>query len=471
MADITWSTPHTGSVESASNIKVLWITEYIFVVCWEDAAGTGFKANVYSSDGTHLHTQALFTYGTIRDEIQLAKIRNNHWILAYTEDVGNETVRMNHFEWTGSSIIDHGYIAGLANQQSRYVAVCNIGEDKIMLWARRFDLDDTVYAKYCTFNGSTWSIGGSSSIVGSQYANSLRACTSEEDKGILVWDKRCHGFGSTPGGGANIVSIEGDLIISHYSVCRLADNRIIICARINDGGLVGRIYAVTLEDLVLIHKPTVGTPFEFYSGNCTNNRCVRIDDTHFLIAYEDRDDSYKGKTRLCTVNWSTRVVTANSVEIFSSNDIGDGGAYGIGMASNSSGIIALSYRDNDDNSYVKTMVSNGVPDAPVITGTGDDSQNTTSISEVPGATKYNIYWSLTPGVTKENGTKIEDVIRPYEHTDLIKQNYYYVVTAENAEFESVISNEICLKPDFDGKIFNHNDIIISRLLYQYKIKE
>jgi len=117
-----------------------------------------------------------------------------------------------------------------------------------------------------------------------------------------------------------------------------------------------------------------------------------------------------------------------------------------------------------------------IPAAPVIAGAYDaltdgDSQNTITISEIYNATIYNIYWSLTSGVTVANGTKIADVTSPYEHIDLTRQNYYYVATAENDEYESVISNEICLKPDFDGKIFNHNDIIISRLLYQYKIKE
>jgi len=112
-----------------------------------------------------------------------------------------------------------------------------------------------------------------------------------------------------------------------------------------------------------------------------------------------------------------------------------------------------------------------IPAAPIITGINGDSQNTITIPDIYNATIYNIYWSLIPGVTVNNGTKMADVTSPYEHIDLIRQNYYYIATAENDEYESVISNGLCLKPDFDGKIFNHNDIIKSRLLYQYKIKE
>jgi hypothetical protein len=43
---------------------------------------------------------------------------------------------------------------------------------------------------------------------------------------------------------------------------------------------------------------------------------------------------------------------------------------------------------------------------------------------------FHIYFRTSPGVTKDNGTKIADVSSPYEHADL--ENgvpHYYVVTA------------------------------------------
>lgn len=434
MADITWSTPHTGSSESISNVEVLWLTEFVFVVCWEDAAGTGFKANVYSSNGAHLHSQSLFTYGGIRDQIQLAKVRDNHWVLSFTEAVGLEAVRMHHLEWTGSSITNHGQITALANEQTRLSAICNVGEDKIMLWGRRFDLADVLYSKYCTYNGSTWSVGSDSSISPSHYADALRAYMVAANKGILFWNKdpgndsRCHGFSMTSGGGTDVVSIDGDLPITHFQACRLADNRIIVCTRVNDGGLVGRVYAITLEEAVPFQlRPTVGTGFEFYSGNCTNNYCTRRDETHFLIAYEDRDDSQKGKTRLCTVDWSTRTITANDVEIFSENVIGDGAiSYGIGMDSNSDGIVALSYRDEDDNNYVKTMVS-GIPvrytgsqNVPIGRRDKDYSSKITKDVDYKSKITTEPVWELEGDVAKGTGRAVFNLLDDNAQKGLIR---------------------------------------------------
>jgi len=62
---------------------------------------------------------------------------------------------------------------------------------------------------------------------------------------------------------------------------------------------------------------------------------------------------------------------------------------------------------------------------------------------VPNATSYNIYWSIKPGVTKKNGTKISNVKNPHKLTGLKKgRKYYFVVTAVNASDESKESEEI-----------------------------
>lgn len=105
---------------------------------------------------------------------------------------------------------------------------------------------------------------------------------------------------------------------------------------------------------------------------------------------------------------------------------------------------------------------------PTITGENGDSENIINISEIAGATSYNIYYSLTEGVTKENGIKIENTGRNYNHKNLTIQNYYYIATAVGPGGESNISNEICLKPYQQDKIFNHTEQMLDSLLYQYR---
>ena len=61
---------------------------------------------------------------------------------------------------------------------------------------------------------------------------------------------------------------------------------------------------------------------------------------------------------------------------------------------------------------------------------------------MPGATSYNIYWRDEPGVTRQNGTKIENVTNPYQLKGLtIGKKYYFVVTAVNPSGESSESAE------------------------------
>jgi hypothetical protein len=127
--------------------------------------------------------------------------------------------------------------------------------------------------------------------------------------------------------------------------------------------------------------------------------------------------------------------------------------------------------ESDASEIVNGVPTVAPPEVPAISGTGEDSQNNIHISECHNAISYNIYWGLAPGITKENGTKIENATLVdciYEHINLIIQNYYYVATSESGIDESDISNEICLKPDFEGKIFNHNEQIENGLLYQYR---
>jgi fibronectin type 3 domain-containing protein len=64
-------------------------------------------------------------------------------------------------------------------------------------------------------------------------------------------------------------------------------------------------------------------------------------------------------------------------------------------------------------------------------------------NNVPNATSYNIYWSETPGVTKNKGTKISNANNPHKINGLKKgKKYYFVVTAVNASGESKESEEI-----------------------------
>jgi hypothetical protein len=92
-------------------------------------------------------------------------------------------------------------------------------------------------------------------------------------------------------------------------------------------------------------------------------------------------------------------------------------------------------------------VSDQVPTPPAapagVTAMPAGDQIIISWSEVAGATSYNIYWSLTAGVTTTNGTAIAVVTGPYTHTSLaVETTYYYIITALNASGESAASSPV-----------------------------
>jgi len=87
------------------------------------------------------------------------------------------------------------------------------------------------------------------------------------------------------------------------------------------------------------------------------------------------------------------------------------------------------------------------PTAPTnVQAMGGDGQITISWSPVSGAISYNIYWNIAGSVTT-----LDDVIinasSPYVHMNLPSSNtFYYVVTALNANGESVLSAEVSAVP-------------------------
>jgi fibronectin type 3 domain-containing protein len=95
-----------------------------------------------------------------------------------------------------------------------------------------------------------------------------------------------------------------------------------------------------------------------------------------------------------------------------------------------------------------TVQSASPPSAPTgVQATPGNAQVTVSWSNVSGATSYNVYWSVTSGVTIANGTKIANATSPYVHSGRTNgTQYYYVVTAQNAIGESVASGQVSATP-------------------------
>lgn len=91
---------------------------------------------------------------------------------------------------------------------------------------------------------------------------------------------------------------------------------------------------------------------------------------------------------------------------------------------------------------------NLLPSAPTgVTADSGNSQVVISWGPVSKANSYNLYWSTSSPVNKASGNRIQGVTSPYIHIDRTNGvTYYYVVTAENANGESAISNQRSATP-------------------------
>jgi hypothetical protein len=78
----------------------------------------------------------------------------------------------------------------------------------------------------------------------------------------------------------------------------------------------------------------------------------------------------------------------------------------------------------------------------------DDSsetgQATLAWDEVPDATSYNVYWSASPRVNRNNGNKISNIKRPATTIKGLQPGttYYFVVTTIKGKAESQESEEL-----------------------------
>jgi proprotein convertase subtilisin/kexin type 2 len=88
------------------------------------------------------------------------------------------------------------------------------------------------------------------------------------------------------------------------------------------------------------------------------------------------------------------------------------------------------------------------PGTPAIaSAVAKDGYVTLSWNAVSGATSYNLYWSLTTGVTTTGGIRLTSVSSPLNHGGLVNgKAYYFVLTAANAGGESAASSQATATP-------------------------
>jgi hypothetical protein len=81
---------------------------------------------------------------------------------------------------------------------------------------------------------------------------------------------------------------------------------------------------------------------------------------------------------------------------------------------------------------------------PETDGGSETGQVKVAWDDVPDATSYNVYWSASPGVNRNNGNKISDIKKPETTIKGLRPGttYYFVVTTVKGAVESQESEEL-----------------------------
>jgi hypothetical protein len=170
--------------------------------------------------------------------------------------------------------------------------------------------------------------------------------------------------------------------------------------------------------------------------------------------------------RIATISWDS-VLGATSYAIYYRNAQGVSKTNGTRVPNVTSPATVTGFTNNTtyyfvvtaSNAYAESAESlevSATPVAPVgplpaaptsVQASPGNGQASISWTAIAGATSYNIYYATATGVTKTNGTRIPNATSPAVVTSLTNgTTYYFVVTAVNANGESVESAEVSARP-------------------------
>lgn len=408
---------------------------------WPDPLTTYNHNNRYSIYCTY--TPIDITYGTASEfhgkgsnYLDIAEIDTNKFVVAYndwlTGQDGKGKVRV---ATVSGTTITWGDAVEFESGTTLAFYICKLATDKFVVCYK--DTDDSGKGKAVvgTVSGTTITCGSPSTY--SSTATGENACTQ------LATDKFVVAYQITGAAGkARVATVSGtiptwgdesefeDNWTASIGICKLSADKFVVCYREYETG-VSMARAATVSDkaiswgtinqhlanqvrynscaqfgtdkFVLVYMDsgdsnkgktkaatvagttiTFGSAFEFESGATFSVDCIEIDSTHFVVVYSDDDDGDKGKSSYCSVNWSTKVVSPGTPEIWADEDTGDSSICHLG-----SGKISIAYRDNTndkDKAIIGDILLAGVSHTKTLSETMSISESL--ISKLPPIIRY-----------------------------------------------------------------------------------
>jgi hypothetical protein len=445
MAEINWSSATTLWENSCGNLSCCQIDDYIVAVVYR--IGTNqyidiIEFDYYGNFEVLSHNVTASNLNLASDNVQaICKVTTNKFVVA----AKHSNLDVNFYYWDGVDLISYGDDLG-SSADSDYHSLTQIEDNKVMLFYRSGGASLKAVVATCNYGdsltwGSTYTIASySASYVASTKIDSGKAfCafrhTVADDLEVMVLSSPSGLSDRTISYGSKY-DIETNKDTFYMSTYSYETDKAVVCYGIS-GASYGYAVACSISGTVV----SIGTIKVFETGETTNTslcKCLDVEDA-FLVAYEDVDDSSKGKTVELIVDWDTKVITLGDSQTFSENAVSGGWDYrALNIINTTTDKYFIGYGDVTDGRYPKCImdyISLLLPPSDISVEVGE-GENTITFTPEDGATYTHIYWANSPGVTKETGTKISDVSSPYVHDSLNPSlTYYYVLTSENGVAE------------------------------------
>jgi hypothetical protein len=212
-----------------------------------------------------------------------------------------------------------------------------------------------------------------------------------------------------------------------------------------------RAYAINSQGTAYGNQESFTTGLIITLASVTTTIATNVTSTGATVGGNVTNDGNSTVTIRGVVYATTQNPTTSDARVSVGSGIGSYSTNITGLTSGTTYYLRAYAVNSQGTGYGETIsftTAAVIPLAPTgVTAYTAANQSIIGWSAVNGATSYNIYWSITAGVNKANGTKITGITSPYTHTGRTNfTTYYYVVTAVNSAGESVESAVISAVP-------------------------
>ena len=332
-ADVTYGVGQEFDADSVSRISSAEIGTDKFVVCYADDQTAQCRAATVSgtvaSFGSEIEVDPDIVGGTdVEYNLAVCRLADDKFGVVYASDsVYDGYVRIGSVSGTTITL---GSALQFETGDAEWIGCENIGADKFVVAYDDETDSDSGKAVVCVAAGIVASCGAPTRYHGStdyyaKYNSPARLATDkfmtafeseDDDDGYMI---AATVSGTTPSFGA-AVKFSADNP-NELAACSPPsdDDRFVVVYR-NVASAAGQAIAGTTSGTTI----TLGavTDFNPTSGDVHWPACSFTDRTHFVVAYEDVASGQHGKSALCEVDWSTRLISCHSDETFAALNVG-----------------------------------------------------------------------------------------------------------------------------------------------------